>query len=74
VIKIALRYTDAQMSARSAKTQREKPQTVRLPMPLYKRLKKIADRNHLSVADIIRFALAEAIPVIERDGLTIRPV
>ena len=42
-------------------------------MPLYKRLKKIADRNHLSVADVIRFALAEAIPTIERDGLIIRP-
>jgi predicted transcriptional regulator len=50
-----------------------KPNTVRLPDDLQKKVEKIAEKNHLAVADVIRLCLAQALPAIEKNGLTIKP-
>jgi len=51
-----------------------KPMQLRLPVDLKSRIARIAERNHLSEADVVRLCLAQTIPVIEEQGLTVMPV
>jgi hypothetical protein len=57
------------MSAKAGK----KPYTVRLPGDVQKKVEALADRNHLSANDVIRLCLLQVLPVIEREGITIKP-
>ena len=66
--RITFDYVRAQMSAKTDKTN-----TIRLPLDLQKKVEKIAATNHLAVADVIRLCLAQAVPAIEKNGLTIKP-
>jgi hypothetical protein len=47
---------------------------LRLPSELKARIAKIAQKNHLSEADVVRLCLAQAIPSMEKYGLTLLPV
>ena len=51
----------------------EKANTVRLPPSLQKWVERVARRNHLAISDVIRLSLEKAIPVIEKEGITIKP-
>ena len=50
-----------------------KSNTIRLPLDLQKKVEKIAEKNHLAVSDVIRLCLSQALPAIEKNGLTIMP-
>ena len=51
-----------------------KPMQLRLPRELKTRIVRIAEKNHLSEADVVRLCLAQMIPIIEKQGLTVQPV
>ncbi len=50
-----------------------KPMTIRLPEDLQEKVDRIAAKNHLSGTDVIRLCLAQALPAIEKNGLSIQP-
>lgn len=52
----------------------DKPMQLRLPTELKARIAKIAEKNHLSEADVVRLCLAQSIPIIEEHGLTVLPM
>jgi predicted transcriptional regulator len=54
-------------------TTKTTPNTIRLPYDLQKKVEKIADKNHLTINDVIRLCLMQVLPVIEKEGLTIKP-
>ena len=49
------------------------PMQVRLPKDLRKRIKKIAEINHLSEVAVVRYCLGHTVPAMEKNGLTILP-
>jgi hypothetical protein len=51
----------------------DKPMQLRLPSELKAKIARIAEKNHLSEADVIRLCLAQIIPSIEQHGLTVFP-
>lgn len=61
----------------SAKTPNKTPSkaggqiTLRLDSETIGKVERIATVNHLSVADVLRLALRQSIPAIEKNGLTI---
>jgi hypothetical protein len=65
---IAFDYVRAQMSATISKVN-----SIRLPEDLQEKVERIAEKNHLAVSDVIRLCLAQALPAIEKNGLTIKP-
>jgi hypothetical protein len=50
-----------------------KTQTLTFPVDLHRKLEKIAAKNNLSIADVIRLCLAWALPQIAKQGLLIKP-
>ena len=50
-----------------------KPMQLRLPQELKTSIARIAARNHLSEADVVRLCLAQTLPKIEKHGLTVLP-
>jgi hypothetical protein len=51
----------------------DKVNTVRLPMHMQKQVETIANKYHLAITDVIRLALLQVLPVIEKEGITIKP-
>ena len=51
-----------------------KPMQLRLPKDLKVRIARIAAQNFLSEADVVRLCLAQAIPIMEEQGLKVLPV
>jgi len=51
----------------------EKPMQIKLPTDLEAKIERIAAINHLSKVDVIRLCLAQSVPIIEANGLTILP-
>jgi hypothetical protein len=47
--------------------------TVRLPIHMQKQVEAIASKYHLAINDVIRLALLQVLPVIEKEGITIKP-
>jgi hypothetical protein len=50
-----------------------KANTVRLPIHLQKQVETIANKYHLAINDVIRLALLQVLPIIEKEGITIKP-
>jgi hypothetical protein len=50
-----------------------KTQTLTFPLDLHRKLEKIAPKNNLSMADVLRLCLAWALPQIAKQGLLIKP-
>lgn len=50
-----------------------KANAVRLPIEVQKKVETLADRHHLSVNDVIRLCLMQVLPVIEKEGITLKP-
>jgi hypothetical protein len=57
------------MNAKSGK----KANSVRLPIDLQNVLESIAHRNSLAVNDVIRLCLLKVLPIVEKEGITIKP-
>ncbi len=51
----------------------DKVNTVRLPIAMQKQVEAIANKYHLAITDVIRLALLQVLPVIEKEGITIKP-
>jgi hypothetical protein len=51
----------------------DKVNTVRLSGDVQKKIEAIADRNHIAVTDVIRLCLLHVLPIIEKEGITIKP-
>ena len=51
-----------------------KPMQLRLPWELRTKITRIAEKNHLSEADVVRLCLAQVLPGIEKHGLMVLPV
>jgi hypothetical protein len=47
--------------------------TVRLPIHLQKQVEAIADKYHLAITDVIRLALLHVLPIMDKEGITIKP-